>query len=299
MNARRGFTLAEMVIVLSIFGILTTIATPRIRASLARAEGAALAERVYGVRLAYESAGEPDAESLAAADGTVPAGLAQMLSDGHFDGEGDVTLSIVGKGRLAFVALRSPTPRAEQARWYFHTLSKVAHLHTSTVTLVPLSDAAIAMVPSSTGTIAGTGQPTVATADSTPITPPNPSQTPVVQTAVPPQGPVMQPVVAQPAVTQPVPTQTPSTQTPVTQPPTTQPPTTQPPTTQPPTTQPPVTQPPVTQPPVTQPTPAKIPSPTVQPPAQATPTCSSSLPPGQYKNCINGATNHGWFHNHH
>lgn len=260
MSMRRGFTVMELIIVLSALGILTTLAVPRFRQSMALAEGAALSERVYSVRLAYEEAGSPDAEALVSAEGTVPAGLAPVLNERHFAGEGGVLLRIVGKGRKVFVALRAPDARGQQTRWYFHMLSKNQHLHGNVVTLVPLSDAAIASIPVTlatrpAGAQAAKPQTSVARpdtpkppADTAPVVPPvqQPSQVPVTQ---PPQATQL------PAVTQ-----------------------------QPVTQQPPVVQQPV----VVQ-----------QPPAQSTPTCSSNLPPGQYKNCVNGGTPHGWFHNHH
>jgi prepilin-type N-terminal cleavage/methylation domain-containing protein len=269
MSRRRGFTFVEMAFVLSILGILATLAVPRIRGVIERGQAAALHERVYSVRLAYEAAGAPRAEALRGTDGVLPTALASALNANHFRGEGGVTMRITGQGPIVFLVLKGDTETASRVRTAFHRMAKVPHLLAPNVVVVPLSPAAIAQMPPAHGNTGGN----VALGPDGGAT-----------TGGGTQPPITQPPVTQPPVTQPPVTQPPVTQPPVTQPPVTQPPVTQPPVTQPPVTQPAVTQSPVTQPPVVQP-------PVVRPPNNA-PVCSSSLPPGLYRQCTSG-TSHG------
>ena len=151
---RRGFTLAEIIVVLSVLSIVAGIAAPKAQEAVARARAAALLERVAGVRTAYESVDEPTASALQSPPGTVPPLMSAALAEGAFRGEGGIELNIVGAGPNVYLRLRSTTPAQHRIREAFHLLADYPHIHTASVTLVPLGTVATTTVvrPVSTGT---------------------------------------------------------------------------------------------------------------------------------------------------
>lgn len=153
---RTGFTLIEVIGVLSILGTLAIIAVPPLRRTVVLAQGGALTERVRVVQLAYADASSPLAEELQAPLGVVPAKLGAMLLPGHFHGEGEVEFTVVGRGTRVWLMLVAITPKAQEAREAFHRLARTPHLHTSDVTLVPLSADLVAL-------LEGTSRPTSGT----------------------------------------------------------------------------------------------------------------------------------------
>ena len=256
---RNGFTLVEMLIVISLLGILASIATPRFRDARERAEAVALIERVRAVQLAYEAADEPDAATLSSPKGVVPPVLRDGLSDGHFMGEGGVQL-MTGKTMAdqALLFLFAVSPAQQRILAEVDRQMAVMHRYSRSLLVVPLNAAA---------TIAMTPRPV--------------------------QPPVQQPPVQQPPVQQP-PVQPPPVQPPVVQPPVVQQPVVQQPVVQQPVVQQPVVQQPVVQQPPAQQPPAQQPP---AQPSTAAPICSSSLPPGQYRHCLSGQTT-GYSRNH-
>jgi prepilin-type N-terminal cleavage/methylation domain-containing protein len=88
----RGFTLIELVIVIMVIGILATLATPRYRQSVMKAQGADVATRVEAINVALKEY-EADHDSLPT--GTEPIGtpswLAAYSTRDLFHGPSDIT----------------------------------------------------------------------------------------------------------------------------------------------------------------------------------------------------------------
>lgn len=107
----RGFTLAEMLIVICMIGILATIALPNLRGARDRAEATALLERVRVVRTAITGEAFVVPDSLNAPAGAVPAPLADALADSVMRGEGGATLQLSGTGSEIWLTIHAPSGR--------------------------------------------------------------------------------------------------------------------------------------------------------------------------------------------
>lgn len=112
MMHRRGFTLIELMAVVSIIGVLTLISLPRGREAVASARAAALEERIRLVRGAVTGLQLTDFGSLSAPEGQVPGPLQQSLTAGDLDGEADVGIEFNGHGPELWLLLHAPDDAA-------------------------------------------------------------------------------------------------------------------------------------------------------------------------------------------
>ncbi len=201
---RPGFTLVEMLIVVSMLGILATIVTPKFRDARERAEAAALLERVHAVQLAYEAADEPAAATLKAPKGVVPAVLREGLSEGHFAAEGGLTImtgQVGGNQAVLFVFAGNPTQERVLAE--VNRQMAIAHRYSRSLLVVGLNAPAIAamaprpLAPVAVQTPVATGQPAPQT-----VQPPVPDPTPqAVPSVLPSTATPSTPQTPAPAVT--------------------------------------------------------------------------------------------------
>jgi prepilin-type N-terminal cleavage/methylation domain-containing protein len=121
MTARRGITLIELVIVLSVIGILATIGVSRARDWRERAQGAQLIEAVHKVQVAFAAAGAPSGAALSAPAGTVSDLLASHLRPDAFAPIEGIRMWVVAGVRSTLLLIRADGDEAQRVLYAFHT----------------------------------------------------------------------------------------------------------------------------------------------------------------------------------
>jgi prepilin-type N-terminal cleavage/methylation domain-containing protein len=107
-SQRHGFTLVELMIVISILGILAALVVPNLRAVTDKARAAALLERARVVRIAVVGTANLDPDSLNAPEGRVPAVLRGALADSIMLGEAGIRLQLSGARREMWLTMHAP-----------------------------------------------------------------------------------------------------------------------------------------------------------------------------------------------
>jgi prepilin-type N-terminal cleavage/methylation domain-containing protein len=142
---RRGFTLIELMIAMSLVVILAAIATPRLHQSLDQARAASALEAIREIRTAYVAIGEPSQGVVVAPEGEVPAAMRQLLTTSAFRPSGQLLVNVSAMSDTLALNLRL-TPNGSAGNntlLELHRLLKEKHLFSpGRVIMVPLSDQA-------------------------------------------------------------------------------------------------------------------------------------------------------------
>jgi prepilin-type N-terminal cleavage/methylation domain-containing protein len=142
---RRGFTLIELMIAMSLVVILAAIATPRLHQSLDQARAASALEAIREIRTAYVAVGEPGPGLVVAPPGEVPAAMRQLLTTSSFRPSVQLLVELFPMADTLALNIRlAPSGSAgKNTLLELHRLLKEKHVFSpGRVLILPLSDKA-------------------------------------------------------------------------------------------------------------------------------------------------------------